>query len=149
LNSNSNLFIRQYFSEVIDLALCLITSLMVFIFSDLKNLQINVYHLIPIVYLVYGLFSFFIGKGRSIGDISQRIVLIRTNSGKNAKFLFLIRMFVKTIIIFFLLNFKNIGFIYILISLMIIIPIKIRTKDYVYYSMLSFGSKTTYTDIKN
>jgi hypothetical protein len=141
---NEGTFYKQYLSEIIDLTICLGATIAIYYAANLYSTQFKIYQVMSVIYFIYGLLSVIISSGQSIGDKLMKILLIKTKTGKSSKIIFLSRIFIKTIIIFLIMNYQDIKFITLILILLIIVPFKFKTGEYYFYSLMSFGSKTTF-----
>ncbi len=72
-----------------------------------------------------------------------KIKLIDTKSGKPNRKKFLIRMLLKTFILFVIADIENVSMIMYAIIL-VIVPIKFKNANYTFYSLLGLGTNSTY-----
>lgn len=139
---------KQIKSEGIDLLICFIPGILVYYLTDLKtefpSIIINYY--LSIIYFLYGILLTLI-KGKTVGDVIERIIIVHRKGIVKAKIYSMLRILIKTSLIFFLSDVINYNFSNIIGPIMLLVPIKLETKDGVYYSILNFLFKLKYIDI--
>lgn len=142
----NNILKKQLLSEIIDITICVIPAIGSYYLTELKFQfsSINVLYLLSIIYFVYGILLTFIADGRSIGDNIMKIELISTKTGNKSKASFLIREVIKSGSIFYIADLQNIEYIVIIVIFLLLFPFKFTLNKYIYYSLLSFGSKSTF-----
>ncbi len=142
---NMPLVVKQFVSEFIDLMICTIPAIILYLFSTSDFGGLNIGHITALIYLGYTFLSTFLSDGQSIGDIFQKIVLINTKKDHvKSKTFFLIRSVIKSSFIFLIADFDQTSIITTILLIVILFPIKIITKEYTYYSFLNFGFKLIY-----
>ncbi len=140
-----NIGFKQLLSELIDISICLLPSIGIFYFSELRNEidLLNITYILSFVYLVYGIIMTLGGNGQSVGDNIIKIKFISTKDGQNSKIKFLLRIIYKSLILFALadLGYANLTTISMALTMF---PIKFSKGKYTYYSFLSVGFNSTY-----
>jgi len=146
---NSILF-KQYLAELIDICICLITAILVYYFTNLKdNIEsLNIRYLLSVIYFFYGIFSTFFETGQTVGDKMMNILLINTKNGKPSRLVSLIRIIYKSYILFVIADIENVSLIMYSFFL-IIFPFKFKKSNYIYYSLLSLGTNSIYIEKRN
>lgn len=147
MKTRNNILLRQYLSEGIDLILCFIPSIGISYFISI-NAMLNIQNVFPSVYFIYGLLSTFLGHGKTIGDMLNNLVMIRINTGRTSTILFFGRQTIKVMILFMVSNYEMLNIASALMIFFLIFPFRFQLHKYVCYSLLSYGSKTTYVDDK-
>ena len=153
-NEYKKIYLKQIFSEIIDLTICLSAATAITIFTEIKNQFpfLNIILILSFVYLFYGILSSFTGKLQSVGDVYLKIELINNRTGQKTKFLSMIRYLLKFLVIFSLgiMMYRNkINYHQLSLILLIILPIPYNIGGYKYISGLSLVLKAVYRNTKS
>lgn len=149
MSSIMSIIKRQYLSDLIDLGICLLPSILTIYLTNIRYhfKMIGMFELMALIYLLYGVINLFVNQGKTIGNIILRVNLISTNEKVKSSFKFALRVIMISLILFIIPYSGGSNYIILLMIILYVIPIKFNKDDYFYYSLLNLTIGATFVTV--